>query len=405
MASLIDLSADSPPSYFDVLPMSHAPKADDHTMGSLVRTQEERIPQTDIGHTVQVENSRLLSLPKELRLEIWKHTLTEPNDGMLVLRIMRDTGGPNTSGKRFFNSLYKHPNTPEIKTYFESPPSSPIGVSLLRTNHLIYGEALPILYHSVWFHPYHLEGIFPLFLETLSAFAKANIRYIRLINSDLWRSTRKMFYWALTCAQIARLNDSRSIRQVEVHGILEGDEKYIKRAVLAPLLKIKAPVVFVDHDYDKSQMLLAEAAAEREARAELRRAATEADAADAAERRKIADLQTFERKYPAKKRQKLQQLPIRGKAEIPMFSPSIDKQELARDLAEVPGIEDLDKELAEWDMMSVGSRSPGLSRCPTNVTNDDAWADNAPTILDIEEADEPSDRDPDDWEILDISSF
>jgi len=126
-------------------------------------------------------SSRLLSLPKELRLEIWKHVLTDAKPGSLMLRILRDTEMQHSSSKRFANSLYKHPEKAEVATSFEygKLPRSTIGVTLLRVDHLIYAEAFPVLYHAVSFYPLHLEGVLPLFSEKLSAFAKPTFATLR----------------------------------------------------------------------------------------------------------------------------------------------------------------------------------------------------------------------------------
>lgn len=62
--------------------------------------------------------SRLLMLPKELRLEIWAYVLTDPSVGKPFLYINRSLEDVTTSGKRFANSLYKHNKSPEIRTEF-----------------------------------------------------------------------------------------------------------------------------------------------------------------------------------------------------------------------------------------------------------------------------------------------
>jgi hypothetical protein len=131
----------------------------------------------------------LLLLPKELRLEIWKDVLTNQSGERPVLLITRRLEDANTSGKRFRNSLYKHTRCPEIQTYFRGGLDFFIGASLLRTNHLVYAEALPILYHSITFCPSDLQGIFPLFIENLSDFARSHMRYIRLDISRVYGHT------------------------------------------------------------------------------------------------------------------------------------------------------------------------------------------------------------------------
>lgn len=357
--------------------------------------ETERIDpgQQDIDQNlVDYKPSRLLSLPEKLRLQIWKYVLIDDAaPGSLVLRVKRDDL-KCPAGKRFANSLHKHSISREIGTSFENRLRSPVGVTLLRTNHLIYVEALPILYRAVSFCPFSLEGIFPLFLQTLSAFAKSNIRYITLNITTDRLPTRGMFYWALTCAQIAKLNHERTLRHVSliVKGKLTHNEAYFKRAVLAPLLKIKAPKVCHGSSEAKLQALLAEAAIEREERAVLRQAAMEAEPL---EQEELDYISCPTHNGPPKKKQRLA---IRGKQPRAIYSPVIDEGEIVRELAQVPGIEHLEDDL-EWDFINTRAESLSASSATTET----------PSYLsshsesDDEEGDQSRESDEDDWEMVD----
>ncbi|KAH8730701.1 hypothetical protein GQ44DRAFT_767875 [Phaeosphaeriaceae sp. PMI808] len=250
--------------------------------------KHEYTPNTSVQSTTQPTFSRLLSLPKELRLEIWRYGLTDPTKERLVLLVRRDLDN-NTSGKRFSNSLYKHVNQPEIITSFLEHPSSAIGTNLLQVNRFIYAEALPILYHAVIFSTRDIDRILHIFIDQLSTFAKSHIRYVRLKIHGQWHNTDSVFYWVLTCAQVAKLNDS--LRQVEVAdwSRIEDRNAFKMGKILYPLLKIKAHKKLVDSDGSDAdfQKELAEAKAELEAKADLRKAMTTADLEDSRTRAKI----------------------------------------------------------------------------------------------------------------------
>ena len=81
------------------------------------------------GHHIDSGVSRLLMLPKELRLEIWAYVLTDRSREKPVLHISRVLEGVSTSGKRFGNSLYKHNKCPEIRTEFQEQLEIPGGAS------------------------------------------------------------------------------------------------------------------------------------------------------------------------------------------------------------------------------------------------------------------------------------
>jgi hypothetical protein len=355
---------------------------------------------TSVHTADRVERSRLLLLPKELRLEIWKHVLVDPLRPKRTLCIKRRLRGCSTSGKRFSNSLYKQPNRPEIDFSFHDCPNPPLNADVLRTNHLVYAEALPILYQSVTFWPLELDGIFALFLERLSAFATSQIRYVRLnIRTVLESTPRSFFYWALTCAQVAKLSDS--LRHVEVgahYFLLEKDcPQLTKRAILYPLLKIKAPKLASGVVYDSGlQHLLIEAAEDLGAKIAVRRAST---AADAAERARRSSTQGTTCDESARKRQKLSELALRRKPSYDEFSPFTDEARIAHALRELPGIKQFEKELLEWDMVSEADASPCTTPCHSSFVNEETWADTASTVVD--NGNDWNDKEDEDWEVVD----
>lgn len=370
------------------------------TAGETVYQCEQQDSQTPFHTAGKEETCRLLLLPKELRLEIWKYVLIDPSRPTRTLCISRRLRGVSTSAKRFGNSLYKQTDHPEIDFSFHDESNALLNASLLQTNHLIYAEALPLLYQSVAFWPLELDGILTLFLECLSAFAKSQIRYVRLNMRTVLDSTpSSFFYWALTCAQVAKLGDT--LRHVEVgahYSLLEKEcPQLTKRAILYPLLKIKAPKLASGVVYDLGlQHLLAEAAKDLEAKIPLRRASTSADAAERARR---ADTQRTTYDESAKKRQRLSELAVRHKPPVDQpFSPT-DEVQIAHDLRGLPGIEEFEKELLEWDMVTEASGSPSATPRARSFVDEDVWVDSASTIVDSDK--DSSDKDMDDWELVD----
>jgi hypothetical protein len=361
---------------------------------------EQQDLHTSVHTAGRVERSRLLLLPKELRLEIWKHVLVDPARPKRTLCIKRRFQGLSTSGKRFSNSLYKQPNRPEIDFSFHDRPNPPLNADVLRTNHLVYAEALPILYQSITFWPLELDGIFALFLERLSAFAKSHIRYIRLdICTALESTPGSFFYWALTCAQVAKL--SESLRHVEVgahYSLLEKDcPQLTKRALLYPLLKIKTPKLASGAVYDSGlQHLLVEAAEDLGAKIAVRRAST---AADAAERARRSCTQRMTCDESARKKQKLSELALRRKPSYDESPPSTDEAQIAHALRELPGIKQFEKELLEWDMVSEASGSPCTTPRARSLVDEETWADTASTI--VAKGNDSNDKEDEDWEHID----
>jgi hypothetical protein len=261
---------------------------------------------------------------------------------------MRATEDPdNTAGKRYPNSTYKDPNTPTLRTSFEDLTTLPPCARLLRTNRLVYLEALPILYHSTTFALWDPDGSFPLFLEGLSPFARSHTRYVRMgINNP--QSSAWYFNWALACAQVAKLNASLRLVEVKVNPSYMKDDSFRKRAIVYPLLKISAPKVLLDGCDAKLQHALAEAGADLDAKIDQRKALSAADFADGT---RLANLERFDYDHPIKKPM-LTSLPLREKREDFMPISSIDERELTHDMSMIPGIEECKLELFQWDMVS-----------------------------------------------------
>ncbi|RAR16544.1 hypothetical protein DDE83_000109 [Stemphylium lycopersici] len=214
--------------------------------------------------------SLLISLPKELRLEIWTHVLTDPSVDKPVLRILRQHPSAFSSSTRFHNSLYSEDRRRHLQvvTEFDTCQSHHIDTSLLRTNRFIYEEAMPILYRSVTFHPVDLEGIFPLFLHKLSPFGRSLISHAKLTIPSAIDSSICSFHWALTCAQIAGLE---GLRTLSIEHLPRHWTNHLKRSVLRPLLKVKAAKTFDPGETVEAKKLLEEATVEMGAKALLRR--------------------------------------------------------------------------------------------------------------------------------------
>jgi len=164
---------------------------------------------------------------------------------------------------------------------------------------------------------------------------------------------------------------------------------YYKRAVLTPLLKIKAPKVCHSspgHDA-KLRELLAEAARDRDERAEQR------CVSDTAKKNTIEKVSLPIRNKPPVK---MQRLSIRRNGRrMPIYSPTIDEDEIVRDLTEVPGTEHVEEDL-EWDFVT-GEESVYTSSAGTETESfvclSCSGSDNDDEDRLIEDAE--------DWEVVD----
>ncbi|KAJ4371461.1 hypothetical protein N0V83_004678 [Neocucurbitaria cava] len=342
----------------------------------------------------EAECSRLLSLPKELRLEIWRYVLTDPSLDQRVLRIDRKL--PNSSStRRYSHSLSKDGQKlpPPIKTAFEEPHAAPTNVNLLRTNWLIYEEALPILYHSVTFCPWAFAGFFGIFLDKLSPFARSHIRYIKLYIGD--EAARSLLSWAITCAQVAQLSDGLRSVQLEGRWLLSPRSKSSRERLLYPLLKIKAPKEFIGVRRVEFQRALDEAAKELEAKTLVRKACTAVDA--------MARVKQGE---PPSKWLCLQEVAFRANP-LPIDGlPGAGEGDAVQDLSTSSGVQSFEKDLEEWDIVSVRSASPNRKRDRAeSISDEENWVGGGPgpTIV-VRDGGHIKDNESD-WEFIDETAL
>lgn len=197
----------------------------------------------------EMKHCRLLSLPKELRLMIWKWTVTDPSSDRLIVRISRkypvDFDPPRK--RHCLSDYYRRADRFTGITTTFVPSDYAANTSLLRANGVIYQEALPLLYHATCFSISDTNGVFPIFLSKLSEFAKQQLRYVGLDFSDYvscpmgiqhrWhpRNLRDSD-WVFTCAQIAGLPSLRRIELVGRH-VFELPPHSVKHQLLWPLLR------------------------------------------------------------------------------------------------------------------------------------------------------------------------
>lgn len=180
--------------------------------------------------------SPFLSLPNELRLEIYEHAFSASSYPILVA-IHRDH-----HGKRVTLRYAKHPTI--------SFPAA-----LLRTNRQIYHEALPVMYRDVTFFPTPNTGLFSFFLDRLSKFAQGNIRRARISPSGHLASVStdcSRLFWAVMCAQLACLP---SLCEVELlhpspNVLIDLWTGWHQKWILKPLCLIKAKKVLVYDQID-----------------------------------------------------------------------------------------------------------------------------------------------------------
>jgi hypothetical protein len=291
------------------------------------------VPEMD-PTTMQFKQCHLLSLPKELRLEIWRHVLTDPSIPKVSVGITRALFSPGKTSLRF-------PNPCLITTI---PRKSRVRIDILSTNRFIYEEALPVLYHSLQFAALDLDGIFDPFLKTISSFARSHIRYVKLRTPaaihepQLFGGSPSTYLvnWAITCAQVAKLPN---VREVEVEGYptLWSSER-VKTGILNPLCKIKARKVFSAEVNDEAQMALGDAERALRSHAQIRRQRTVSEAAERAERDILA----------AKERAREEERRSRTYS-LPTLPPPLSSSAIDRDISQIPGIRHFEEELREHE--------------------------------------------------------
>lgn len=202
---------------------------------------------------------------------IYEYALTDTSEETVV-QIERE---------RKFPYHFYRPPFPRLETTRVGPKSD-VSIGILLANRFIYEEALPILYKSVRFILSDLEGLLPLFYDTLSPFAKSCIRGIQLKipeeHPSPFVTNRPVpsFHWAITCAQINSLDNPQL--QVHIQGawsVISQPEN--EKALLFPLCKLKAVKKFAPStssellDYENAfQDLLSKAAKNLETHGKLR---------------------------------------------------------------------------------------------------------------------------------------
>jgi hypothetical protein len=362
------------------------------------------------------KKSHLLSLPKELRLEIWRWTLTDPSVPELVVNIGRD----KTKARRDSATGVV---IPRVMTWLQPGRNCPINIGLLRTNRFIYEEALPLLYRSLRFAPADHQGIFPLFLDSLSPYARQLIRHVKLqiprqiYDPDLFGApTDSLFHWAITCAQIAKLEGQ--LRDVEIEGLWFGSQlinEKTKRSILNPLCKIKTKKVFGPNNDDDVERLLAHANWELARKANLRKtqAVLKALADDAAPKKRVEEGDTEEemgnRTLGEPAGQPEHAVPettyrynsflvtsddtilhsLGTVAGIEVFEQELEEH-TSSVLAEASSADDATTLAGDWDLIGYGSgASTPTDRPPSYMSrwSTDSWTDVASTIAEMHDPD------------------
>ncbi|KAF2264693.1 hypothetical protein CC78DRAFT_533040 [Lojkania enalia] len=389
-------------------------------------TRRDYLPGSQIDDKQKWNKCRLLSLPKEIRLHIWEHVLTNPSIPELAVWIIRKPSSP----------LYKltHPPPPLFGTRLEPSRRSPVNTMILLANRFIYEEALPVLYSTANFIPGDLEGLWPLFTNTLSPYARSCIRRIRLF-SPLNNGTRHgndrsraFFHWAVTCAQVALL--SNTLREVEIYGdwsIFEVRSNH--RALLYPLCKIKTkkkfyPIGSRAECHPELQNMFKQFLAE--AGEELKRSASVREANAKAAR---SPLRTVRPRHDATKLIEPMHALIGYSMEDWCRFAEENLKRIDRDLSSVKGIQQFEKELSEhsrsaqnrndaittpqessptaeeWDMVSMksGAFTPrARSFSMLSTTSKEEWVDTVSTLVAKEDVGngDTSDGDSEGWEYV-----
>jgi hypothetical protein len=345
------------------------------------------VPEVDPSN-MQAKMCHLISLPKELRLEIWRHVLTDPSVPNVALEISRAPLSPKKTSIRF-----PHPC---IKLAINPPRERPISIDILATNDFIYREALPILYQSIQFVLLDLGSIFPIFLGTLSSFAQSHIRLIKLqIPSTIYDTPTLFANWAITCAQVAKLDD---IRTVEIAGYYpEFSSGRFKDCILNPLCKVKAKKIFEADINDEAQEALMEAERYLQSQAKARTIRTMSEAAERAERDAILVKKSTMQDEVRKQTYPLLVLPttststvdcdLRGMSGIHGFEEELQEHErsnwVVETLPESTSEDKVDVDIGEWEMVSVKRKNCLFkSRRNSDMESDEgAWSDDASTLV------------------------
>ncbi|KAF2449091.1 hypothetical protein P171DRAFT_439678 [Karstenula rhodostoma CBS 690.94] len=363
------------------------------------------------------KKSHLLSLPKELRLEIWKWTLSDPSVPDLVANIGRDK-------KQARRDSATGAVIPRVKIWLEPGRNVSIGLGLLRTNRFIYEEALPLLYHAVRFAPADHQGIFPLFLDSLSPYARSLIRHMKLhvprqiYDLDLFGAPADpLFHWAITCAQVAQIE--RQLRDVEIEGLWfesQSVNEKTKCSILYPLCKIKTKKVFGTNNDVGMEGLFAHASWELTRKTYLRKSkAMLQAAANAAAKEREEEVGAEEEKGKGTLDEPTEQ----SRHHTPdtrrqHSSPVVSDDTILRSLSTVAGIDVFETELDEysspvaeqsspddatmlvddWSLISYRSDASTPTDRPPSYTSrrsTDSWTDVASTVAEVHDPDKDED--------------
>ncbi|KAF2690022.1 hypothetical protein K458DRAFT_412865 [Lentithecium fluviatile CBS 122367] len=350
------------------------------------------VPEADPS-AMQWGKCHLLSLPKELRLEIWRHVLTDPSVPDVAVEITRAPRGPGKTSLRFPD--------PCIQATIRPPRNAPISIDILATNESIYKEALPVLYHSVRFAPLDLESIFPLFLGTLSSFAQSHIRHIKLrippviYDTDPFGNpSTPLVNWAITCAQVAKIADLRDV-QIEGYSSQFSSER-IKHGILNPLCRVKAKKTFTNDINNEAQQALKEADKELQAQVKVRRQRGLSEATERADRDTSTMHEPLQRTYSLPVRPFTLPSTIEGDTShlpgVREFEQELQEHEMSNSVFEDVPKEEVDLGIGDWEMVALKSGESTPKAMERDVveegdedneeeTDDDVWTDAGSTLV------------------------
>ncbi|KAL2834926.1 hypothetical protein BDW59DRAFT_155746 [Aspergillus cavernicola] len=165
---------------------------------------------SELDTLIPRRSSSFLSLPNEIRFIIYRYAFSSSSNWEELIRV---TVERDHSISRFRIHLSKPSSSPG-KLRYTRQPALHLPVALLRTNHQIYHEALPLLYSGIIFgfssNPTSLTFLLDRFSET----ARGSIRYLHLYPAPLYVANGPLgnqLSWSVLCAQIARLSSLKRI--------------------------------------------------------------------------------------------------------------------------------------------------------------------------------------------------
>ncbi|ORY12886.1 hypothetical protein BCR34DRAFT_286887 [Clohesyomyces aquaticus] len=361
------------------------------------------LPETDPSARCRWNKCHLLSLPADIRLQIYRYLLTDTLTPKICVRIDRQPSQPYYK--------FTRPPTPTLTLSLEPRPTTFPSLEILRVNRIIYEEALPVLYDSVKFVPVHLDGLLPMFLSELSPHAKSCIRRICLtmppsaVGMETHHDRCKNFTnWAVTCAQVALMG---SLQEVEIHGDLElYRHRSDRRLLLRPLCKIRVPKLFIvdgksledTRNYNNlGQQMLLETKFDMDAEAEVRQQRTKAEAADRADRNRRLNIEPTGHCNPSPSRPQRRGIDRVGETpdrlEMHWWREE-NEVSMRHGLGSIAGIKQFEKELEWHTTPPVPSDDP-----PTYGLPDRRRSTEKQATLDTDSA-----SDTDQWDLVSIRS-